>query len=46
MPRADQMDAIADLAERYSFDEVRVTHEQNLVLPHVRIEDLRASTTR
>ena len=38
---AEQMDAIADLAERYSFDEVRVTHEQNLVLPHVRIEDLR-----
>ena len=35
---ADQMDAVADLAERYSFDEVRVTHEQNLVLPHVRIE--------
>ena len=34
---ADQMDAIADLAERYSFDEVRVTHEQNLVLPHVRL---------
>src|SRR4029077_214099 len=31
-----------DLAERYSFDEVRVTHEQNLELPHVRIEDLRA----
>ncbi|MBX9588275.1 MAG: nitrite/sulfite reductase [Hyphomonadaceae bacterium] len=39
---ADQMDAVADLAEQYSFDEVRVTHEQNLVLPHVRIEDLRA----
>jgi sulfite reductase (NADPH) hemoprotein beta-component len=38
---ADQMDAIADLAERYSFDEVRVTHEQNLVLPHVRSGDLR-----
>jgi sulfite reductase (NADPH) hemoprotein beta-component len=38
---AAQMDAVADLAERYSFDEVRVTHEQNLVLPHVRIEDLR-----
>jgi sulfite reductase (NADPH) hemoprotein beta-component len=37
---ADQMDAIADLAERYSFDEVRVTHEQNLVLPHVRSGDL------
>jgi sulfite reductase (NADPH) hemoprotein beta-component len=38
---ADQMDAVADLAEKYSFDEVRVTHEQNLVLPHVRIQDLR-----
>jgi sulfite reductase (NADPH) hemoprotein beta-component len=37
---ADQMDAIADLAERCSFDEVRVTHEQNLVLPHVRSGDL------
>ena len=37
---ADQMDAIADLAQRYSFDEVRVTHEQNLVLPHVRLVDL------
>ena len=36
-----QMDAVADLAERYSFDEVRVTHEQNLVLPHVKISDLR-----
>jgi sulfite reductase (NADPH) hemoprotein beta-component len=37
---AGQMEAIADLAERYSFDEVRVTHEQNLVLPHVRLCDL------
>jgi sulfite reductase (NADPH) hemoprotein beta-component len=37
---ADQMDAVADLAQRYSFDEVRVTHEQNLVLPHVRLVDL------
>ena len=36
-----QMDAVADLAEHYSFDEVRVTHEQNLVLPHVKISDLR-----
>lgn len=35
-----QIDAVADLAERYSFDEVRVTHEQNLVLPHVAIGDL------
>jgi sulfite reductase (NADPH) hemoprotein beta-component len=38
---AGQMDAIADLAQQYSCDEVRVSHEQNLVLPHVRIEDLR-----
>jgi len=38
---AEQMDAIADLARQYSCDEVRVSHEQNLVLPHVRIEDLR-----
>jgi sulfite reductase (NADPH) hemoprotein beta-component len=37
---ADQMDAIADIAERYSFDEVRVTHEQNLTLAHVRQDDL------
>ncbi len=35
-----QMDAVADIAERYSFDEARVTHEQNLVLPHVRKDDL------
>jgi sulfite reductase (NADPH) hemoprotein beta-component len=39
---AEQMEAIADLAERYSFDEVRVTHAQNLVLPHVKIADLPA----
>jgi len=32
---AEQMDAIADLADRYSFGEMRVGHEQNLVLPHV-----------
>jgi sulfite reductase (NADPH) hemoprotein beta-component len=38
---AEQMDAIAELGETYSFDEVRVTHEQNLVLPHVKISDLR-----
>ena len=36
-----QMEAIADLAERYSFDELRVSHEQNLVLPHVAIDDLK-----
>jgi sulfite reductase (NADPH) hemoprotein beta-component len=32
---AAQMDAIADLADRYSFGELRVTHEQNLVLADV-----------
>jgi len=36
-----QMDVIADLAERYALDEVRVTHEQNLVLPHVKLDDLK-----
>jgi sulfite reductase (NADPH) hemoprotein beta-component len=36
------MEAVADLAEHYGFDEVRVTHEQNLVLPHVARADLRA----
>jgi len=35
-----QMDAIADLAERYSADELRVSHEQNLVLPHVKLDDI------
>ncbi len=37
---ADVMDRIADLAERYSFDEIRVNHRQNLVLPDVRQGDL------
>ncbi len=37
---ADQMDAVADLAEKYSFGEIRVGHEQNLVLPHVAKRDL------
>jgi sulfite reductase (NADPH) hemoprotein beta-component len=37
-----QIDVVADLAERYSHDELRVTHEQNLVLPHVKITDLPA----
>ncbi len=32
---AEQMDAVADLAERFAFDEVRVTYTQNLVLPTV-----------
>jgi sulfite reductase (NADPH) hemoprotein beta-component len=37
---AEQMDAVADLADRYSFGELRVTHEQNLLLPNVRQRDL------
>ncbi|AUL98817.1 nitrite/sulfite reductase [Pseudothauera hydrothermalis] len=37
---AEQLDRVAELAERYSFGEVRVTHEQNLVLADVRQSDL------
>ena len=37
---AEQMDAIADLASTHSFGEIRVTHEQNLALVHVRQRDL------
>ncbi len=39
---ADEMDALAALAERYSFGELRVTHEQNLVLADVAEDDLHA----
>ncbi len=39
---ADQIDVMAELAERYSFDELRVTHAQNIVLPHVHKSDLYA----
>ena len=35
-----QIDLMADLAEKYSFDELRVTHAQNIVLPHVKKADL------
>ncbi len=42
---ADQIDLMADLGTRYSFDELRVTHAQNIVLPHVRIADLHAVWT-
>jgi len=38
---ADQIDVMADLAERYGHDELRVTHAQNIVLPHVRVADLK-----
>jgi sulfite reductase (NADPH) hemoprotein beta-component len=36
----EQMNLVADLAEKYSFGEIRVSHEQNLVLAHVKEEDL------
>jgi len=39
---ADQMDAVAAIAERWSMDEVRVSHEQNLVLPHLALDELPA----
>jgi sulfite reductase (NADPH) hemoprotein beta-component len=37
---ADQIDLVADLAERHGFGEIRVTHTQNLVLPDVKKADL------
>jgi sulfite reductase (NADPH) hemoprotein beta-component len=42
---ADQMDVVADLAERFGANDIRVTHEQNLVLPHVKLDDLHAVWT-
>jgi len=39
---AEQMDEIADLADKYSFGEIRVGHEQNLALPHIAKRDLPA----
>ncbi|MPV66485.1 nitrite/sulfite reductase [Burkholderia sp. BE17] len=36
----DQLDALADLADRYSAGEARVTHTQNVVLPWVHVDDL------
>lgn len=37
---SEQMRLVADLAEEFSFAEIRVTHAQNLVLPHVKLSDL------
>ncbi len=37
---ASQMDAVAELADRFSFGEIRVTHTQNLVLPHVQNKEV------
>ncbi len=39
---AEQMDTVADLADRYAFGEVRVNYTQNLVLPHVKLDDVPA----
>ena len=39
---ADQMEAAAALAERFSHGELRVSHDQNLLLPWVRAQDLPA----
>jgi sulfite reductase (NADPH) hemoprotein beta-component len=37
---AEQLDLLADLADRFSFSELRVTHEQNLCLPYVKQSEL------
>ncbi len=37
---SDQMNIISSISEKYSFSEIRVTHEQNLILPHVHKNDL------
>jgi sulfite reductase (NADPH) hemoprotein beta-component len=42
----EQLDALADLMERFGMSEIRVSHEQNLVLPHVRKRDLPAIFAR
>jgi sulfite reductase (NADPH) hemoprotein beta-component len=39
---SDQMEVVADLGERYGHGDIRVTHEQNLVLPHVKLDDVPA----
>jgi len=42
----EQLDALADLMDRFGMSEIRVSHEQNLVLPHVRKRDLPAIFAR
>ncbi|MFN4102004.1 MAG: nitrite/sulfite reductase, partial [Pararhodobacter sp.] len=39
---SDQMRVIADLAEKYGYGEIRISHEQNVILPHVHRADLPA----
>ena len=36
----EQMELVADLAERFGHNDIRVTHAQNLVLPHVALDDM------
>jgi sulfite reductase (NADPH) hemoprotein beta-component len=43
---AEQLDALADLMDEFGLEEIRVSHEQNLVLPHVRKRDLPAIHAR
>ncbi|MEP0191573.1 MAG: nitrite/sulfite reductase [Erythrobacter sp.] len=43
---SDQIRLMAKLAKQYSFDELRVMHTQNIVLPHVKIADLHALWTQ
>ncbi|MEM9969440.1 MAG: nitrite/sulfite reductase, partial [Pseudomonadota bacterium] len=43
---ADQMRLMADLAEAYGHDELRISHEQNVILPHVHVSDLPAIHAR
>ncbi len=40
------MDLVADLAEEYAFDEIRISHEQNIIFPHVAIADLEPLLSR
>ncbi|MEO5640987.1 MAG: nitrite/sulfite reductase [Sphingomicrobium sp.] len=42
---AKQMYQLADIAERWSLDEMRITHVQNVVLPHVKLDDVHAVWT-
>ena len=39
---SEQMEVVADLGQRYSQDEIRVNYQQNLLLPHVKLDDLPA----
>ena len=39
---AEQMRVMADLAEEFAYDELRISHEQNVILPHVHKSDLPA----